>query len=197
MVGESDFLRLMAQVRSGDAAAAEELVRRYEPSIRRAVRLQLRDERLRRVLDSVDICQSVLASFFVRAATGQYDLDRPAQLLRLLLVMARNKLVSQARKPYVARRDGHFGPRGETERGELFASEPDPLAQAGGRDLLERVRERLSEEERGLADRRAQGQDWAFIAAEMGESPEALRKRLARALDRVTHELGLDELNHG
>ena len=41
------------------------------------MRIHLRDVRLRRVLDSTDICQSVLASFFVRAALGQYDLDTP------------------------------------------------------------------------------------------------------------------------
>jgi hypothetical protein len=31
----------------------------------------------------------------------------------------------------------------------------------------------------------------------LGGSPEALRKQLARALDRVSHQLGLDEWRHG
>ena len=34
-------------------------------------------ERLRRLFDSMDISQSVFASFFIRAALGQYELDRP------------------------------------------------------------------------------------------------------------------------
>ncbi len=38
-----------------------------------------------------------------------------------------------------------------------------------------------------------QGGQWAQIATELGSSPEAIRKRLARAVDRVAHELGLDE----
>ena len=96
------------RVRAGDQAAAVELVRRYEPAIRRVVRLQMRDPRLRRILDSMDVCQSVLASFFLRAATGQYDLNQPAQLLRLLAVMARNKVASQARTSYVTRRERPF-----------------------------------------------------------------------------------------
>ena len=54
------------RVRAGDEQAAAELVRRYEPLIRREVRFQLEDRRLCRVFDSMDICQSVLASFFVR-----------------------------------------------------------------------------------------------------------------------------------
>jgi RNA polymerase sigma-70 factor (ECF subfamily) len=196
MVGEHSFLDLIRRVRAGAADAAEELVRRYEPAIRRAVRLQLRDQRLRRVLDSMDICQSVLASFFVRAATGQFDLDRPAQLLNLLLTMARNKLVSQARKPYVVRREAN-ALDGEAAVARSLAPGPDPLSQIDSRDLLQQVRGRLSAAERQLADRRAQGQEWAEIGAALGESPEALRKRLTRALDRVTQELGLDELNHG
>jgi RNA polymerase sigma-70 factor (ECF subfamily) len=197
MAGDSSFLDLIRRVRAGDPDAAEVLVRRYEPAVRRAVRLQLRDERLRRVLDSTDICQSVLASFFVRAAVGQYDLDEPAQLLNLLLAMARHKLASQARKPYVTRRDGRFGPEGETERGELVEPGPGPVARADGRDLLQQVRARLTEEERRLADRRALGQGWAQIAAEEGGGAEALRKKLARALDRVSQQLGLDGPNHG
>jgi RNA polymerase sigma-70 factor (ECF subfamily) len=90
-------------VRAGDADAA--VVRRYEPEIRRAVRLRLTDPSLRRVLDSMDVCQSVLASFFVRAAAGQFDLEEPSQLLRLLVVMARNKLRDQVSYHRAARRD--------------------------------------------------------------------------------------------
>jgi RNA polymerase sigma-70 factor (ECF subfamily) len=57
--------------------AASELVRRHEPSIRFAARFRLADSRLGGLLDSMDICQSVLKSFFVRAASGQYDLETP------------------------------------------------------------------------------------------------------------------------
>jgi hypothetical protein len=35
----------------------------------------------------------VLGSFFVRAALGQYELNRPEQLFKLLASMAHNKLV--------------------------------------------------------------------------------------------------------
>ena len=47
----------------------------------------------------------------------------------------------------------------------------------------------LTAEERRLADLRAQGCDWAEIAARLGGSAEACRKQLARALDRVEHQL--------
>src|SRR5271168_2063640 len=105
MAEDSAFLELIQQVRAGDEAAATEVVRRYEHALLREIRLRLRDPRLRRALDSIDICQSVLASFFLRAASGQYQLETSSQLLRLLVAMARNKLASQARHSYVTRRD--------------------------------------------------------------------------------------------
>jgi DNA-directed RNA polymerase specialized sigma24 family protein len=64
-------------------------------------------------------------------------------------------------------------------------------------DLLREVRGLLSEEERQLADRRGLSLGWAEIAAELGGRPEALRKKLARALDRVARRLGLEELHQG
>jgi hypothetical protein len=70
------------------------------------------------------------------------------------------------------------------------------VQQAVGRELLQEFHRRLSAEERTLAEQRAVGRPWAEIASEHGESAEALRKRLTRAIDRVAQELRLDELIH-
>jgi DNA-directed RNA polymerase specialized sigma24 family protein len=195
MSGSDSFAKLMERVRRGDADGATELVRRYEPEIRRAVRLRLNDPRLRRVLDSMDVCQSVLANFFFRAAAGQFELDEPEQLLKLLVVMARNKVRDQASYLQAARRDQRrlqTDEAGDTDA--LTAGEASPSRVAAGRDLLEAVRQALTPEERYLADQRALGREWADLAAEKHEKADALRKRLGRALDRVARQLGLDEL---
>ena len=92
MGGDGSFRDLIRRVRARDQGAAAELMRVYEPAIRRAVRVRLVDERMRRVFDSADICQEVLVSFFARAALDQYELETPEQLLKLLTTMARNKL---------------------------------------------------------------------------------------------------------
>jgi RNA polymerase sigma factor (sigma-70 family) len=186
----NDFSELVRRVRAGDEEAAANLVRLYEAPIRRAVRMQLRDPRLRTVLDSMDICQSVLANFFVRAASGQFDLQQPANLLNLLVTMARNKLVTHARKSQNARRD----PAGFAAAVEsLASSDSTPSGQVARQELLLEVRKRLSEDERHLAEQRALGLEWTEIAAQQGGSPEALRKKLGRALDRVAKELGLED----
>src|SRR5262245_914953 len=51
MSDDASFQDLIRRVRGGDDAAAAELVRRYEPAIRRVVRLRLTDARLRRAFD--------------------------------------------------------------------------------------------------------------------------------------------------
>jgi RNA polymerase sigma factor (sigma-70 family) len=195
------FRALIARVRAGDEQAVAELVRRYEPAIRRAARVRLVDTRLNRLLDSMDICQSVMASFFVRAALGQYELETPDQLLRLLATMTRNKLAGQVKGHGAARRDfrrvtADEGDR-DTQEGAgaewIAGQDPTPSRDLAARELLDEAMRRLSPEERRILDCREQGGQWTEIAAELGSSPEAIRKRLARAVDRVAHELGLDE----
>jgi RNA polymerase sigma-70 factor (ECF subfamily) len=198
MEPESSFQDLIRRVRAGDPDAAAELVREYEPAIRRAVRVRLTDSRLRSALDSMDVCQSVLANFFVRAAAGQFDLDEPGQLLRLLAHMARNRLLDHVRHEQAGRRDRRRVQAGDSpalagvaDRGET------PSQLVAGRELLEVFRRQLSEQERLLADQRAQGRAWADIAAEVGGSPEALRKQMERAIERVARQMGLEEAAAG
>lgn len=188
---DAELANLLGRYRDGDPDAARDLVAAYEPHLRRIIRLRIRDSRLRRLFDSADICQSVLASFFLRLSLGQFDLENPAQLTRLLEVMARNAIATQARKAQVVRRD---------ER-EILADDaagpavPGPSAteQVAWRELVEIVHQRLTDEERRLSDLRAAGRAWTEIAGELGGTAEAARKRLERAFDRVARELGWED----
>ena len=107
LLEDNHFQDLVARVRNRDEAAAAESVRLYEGPIRRVVRLHLRDKQMRRVLDSMDVRQSVLASFFVRTVLGQYELDTPEKLLNLLTSIARNKVANQCSRLHA--RDAIFG----------------------------------------------------------------------------------------
>src|SRR5262245_41862542 len=151
MPDETSFQDLIQQVRGGDGDAAAELVRRHEPAIRRVARLRLTDPRLRRAFDSMDVCQSVLASFFVRAALGQYDLANPDQLLKLLAQMARHKVTDQMRRERAERRDlGRLVDDGAAACDVVAADEASPSRQVAGQELLVAFRERLSAEEKEL-----------------------------------------------
>jgi RNA polymerase sigma-70 factor (ECF subfamily) len=189
----SDIEDLIARVRGGDQDSAAELVREYEPYVRRAVRIRLRDPRLRSALDTADICQSVMASFFARLALGQYDLSEPRRLAALLVTMARSKVATRARRAEVTRRDRQGQGMVAQAVHAVLDRQPEPSRLVAGRDLLEQFHRRLEPDERALSDRRADGWTWTEIAAEVGSTPEALRKKLARALDRVACALGLDD----
>src|SRR5271165_875056 len=142
-MADNTFADFLLRIRAGDEQAAVELVRRYESAVRVEVRMRLADSRLRRVLDSMDVCQSVLASFFVRVAAGQYDLERPEQLVRLLVTIARNKVAYQARRQRAQRRDQRRDVALEGQDQEPLDAGPSPSRVASGRELLAELRRRL------------------------------------------------------
>jgi RNA polymerase sigma-70 factor (ECF subfamily) len=189
-MADDSFAAFLNRVRAGDEQAAAELCQRFAPIIRREVRLRLTDPSVYRTLDEEDVCQSVLASFFCRASLGQYDLQDPAQLRRLLLRMAGNKLAHAARRLRTQKRGGGRLPDGVEGVADHAAS---ASRVAAGRELLEQVRQRLGEEERRVAELRALGHEWAEIARQLGGTPDGRRMQLTRALDRISGELGLDD----
>jgi RNA polymerase sigma factor (sigma-70 family) len=194
MADSDTFADFMHRIRAGDESAAAELVRRYEPLIRREVRLHLEDRRQLLLFDSMDICQSVLASFFARTASGEYDLERPEQLIRLLVSMARTKVVSAARTEHRQRRDRRRLQQDASETlSQLPSDDPTPSELLAGKELLERVRQALSADERRLSELRSQGLAWDDIAARMGGTVQARPMQLSRALERISRDLGLDD----
>jgi RNA polymerase sigma factor (sigma-70 family) len=190
---QEPFADFFQRIRAGDQQAAADLVRRYESVIRREVRMRLNDPSLYRLVDSIDVCQSVLNKFFLKAAVGAFDLEQPQQLVALLVGMAHNKVISLARKQKAQRRDARRLERAGVEQIDPVGSEATPSRVASGKELLEQVRQRLSPEDRQVADLRGQGFSWPEIAAQVGGTPDGRRVQLSRALDRVSQQLGLDE----
>ena len=194
MSEEAKFTDFVRRIRAGDQQAAADLVREYEPLIRREIHFQLEDQRLRRVFDSMDVCQSVLASFFLRTAAGEYELEDPRQLLKLLVSMARHKLASAARREHRQRRDHRrLTPGGVDALENVARNEPTPSQQVAGKELLERFRASLTDEEQQLVDLRSDGLGWDEVAKRVGGNATARRMQLARAVERVVRELKLDE----
>jgi RNA polymerase sigma factor (sigma-70 family) len=190
-MSEASFAELIERVRHGEAAAVEALLKQYEPTVRRAIRVRMVNPRLRRIVDSMDLCQSVMGSFFVRAALGQYDLGSPQQLVALLVRLARNKVANRARHEQAQRRDIRRADGDASAAERVAGRQESPSDIVAAAELLEQFRARLDERERYLAEQRALGREWHDIAAELGEGAEALRKQLSRAVDRVGQELGL------
>jgi RNA polymerase sigma-70 factor (ECF subfamily) len=163
------FSELIERVGSGDEQAASQLVKEFEPVVRRELRFRLRDSRARLELDSMDISQSVLSNFFVRAATRQYDLKESGDLIRLLVTMTRNKVAEKLRSEHRQRRDSRRTILG-VENVVLASPDPTPSRVLAGKELLQQVRECLNEKERQLVDLRCQGFSWEEIAGSIGGS---------------------------
>jgi DNA-directed RNA polymerase specialized sigma24 family protein len=171
---QTSFLDMLQRIRQGDGEAARKLVNQYEQEVRRIIRVRLTDPRLRRQIDSIDICQSVMGDFFIRVGLGQFDLETPEQLIKLLATMSRNRLLNHVAKQQAERRD--------VRRMEVMASnelsiaghEPTPSQIVANRELLETFRVRLSPDELYLANQRAEGRGWKELSDELKEPSDTL-----------------------
>lgn len=187
----SSFQSFIARLRAGDQEAAASLVRSYEPEIRRAIRLRLTDPMLRAAFDSADVCQSILGRFFAKVENGHFQLETPRQLLYLLTAMARNSLIDRIRgeqsRKYRLHRDlaSLMGTRDEP----CATAIDDPAIACLDRDLLSELERRLPPDQRRVANLRVAGWTWEEIAAEVGGTAEALRKRFTRNCASISDDL--------
>ncbi len=192
MTSDPDLTDLVRRLRDQDPEAIAELVRRYEPDIRRIARVRLARFGLRHLVDSVDIAQSVFGRFLSRLQTGGLEFESTDKLLRLLTVIAVNRVTSHARRERLRVRP--VGQGGDDQPG-LIDTAPDPQPGAGrvvaAREQLDWLFRSLGQDERALLTGRLAGKEWAELAADRGVGADALRKRLSRALDEIGGRLGL------
>jgi RNA polymerase sigma factor (sigma-70 family) len=193
----SSFVSLIERLRRGDEDAARCLLNRYEPALRRIVAMRLMDRKLRGVVDTEDICQSVFGSFFVRLGMGQYEITDESDLLRLLATMVRNKVVSKKRRRTLEQRDDVQVIIKERHAGNRAGSEPSPSERVTYEELVREAEGMLSPDERELISLRKQGIGWIEIGNRLGEDPDCLRKRMGRTMDLVIEQLGLEEIRRG
>jgi RNA polymerase sigma-70 factor (ECF subfamily) len=180
-----DFADFLRRIRAGDHAAARELVQRYEPLIRREVRMRIGDDRLNRAFDSADVSQSVFASFFNRAAGGEYELDQPEQLVRLLVSMARNRLVSRVRRERRLVRDVRRLTAEPSALDQVADAQPSPSELLSRKEELEFLKSTLTDQEHEIFELRCAGLSWDDVAQRLGGTAQARRMQLSRGLDRL------------
>lgn len=185
----NELAELLTRVREGDEEAARLLVQRYESAIRIAVRTNLSDPRLRRQFDSLDVCQSVLASFFFHLSSGSYDLSVPAQLSALLTKMAQNKVRMRARDQFRQRRDVRRLSQVDIETVKIRGCQAGPDEGVDDQDLLQHALQMMPPEIRVIADRRMAGESWLEIADAIGGTSDGRRKQFERAILPIAQSL--------
>lgn len=95
---------LLRRLQKGNEDAATQLYLRYAERLRLLARAECSPELARRV-EVDDIVQSVFASFFRGVGRGFYDVPAGAELWRLLLVIALNKIRAKGAFHRAAKRD--------------------------------------------------------------------------------------------
>ena len=192
-MGDDSFSELVGRAERGDREATGELIRLYEPLIRREVRFELLDNRLRRVLDESDVCQSVAARFFVGLWAEKFDFQKPEDLAKLLKEMVHNRVVDHARRWTATKRDYRRNvepdPDAPVDPAGPGATPSRIVADA---EIVAECERRLSPGEREMLELRRQDTSWAEIGAAQGLSPDNARIKFGRAIKRISQELGLE-----
>ena len=67
-----ELRRFLQILQSGDQQAIEAVLHELDPFLRKIIRLRLLDGRLRRVMDTTDIFQSLLKDFLSPKGEGQF-----------------------------------------------------------------------------------------------------------------------------
>jgi hypothetical protein len=112
---------------------------------------------------------------------GRFELNRPEELAKLLSAMVRFKVATKARRLSVTLREVLE----LDESKDRADSGPGPEKPVDDRDSLETILKQFEEDELELLIRRLDDQPWSEIAVAVGGTAEGLRKKLARALERV------------
>jgi RNA polymerase sigma-70 factor (ECF subfamily) len=181
--GPSDH-SLLQRYRRGSQDAATQLYLRYAKRLRGLAGQQLSPALAGRV-DLDDVVQSVFGSFFRRARDGYYDVPAGEELWRLFLVLALNKIRSQAAFHRAARRDvgRTIGLEGAA------AGEPDDGGDGASFSLLHMVigeaLDRLPAPQRQMVELRVEGFEVAEIADKIGRSKRTTERLLQEARQRL------------
>jgi len=177
-------LTLLQRLRAGDAAARENLVARYLPRLTRWAHGRL-PSGSRDLSDTQDLVQITLVR--VLSQLQGFEHQGGGSLLGYLQQALLNVMRNEIRR---SRRRGEHGELPEN----LTADEDDsPLAQAAGRERVqryERALAQLTRREQELVVMRVElGLDNAEMAIELGGTPDAVRMALRRATARLVEVL--------
>ena len=188
---EKSFSEKLDALRRGIPGAHEAFLEEYGPYVRRALRIRLRRTLLQAAADSADLCQSVMASFLLRLAAGQFELANEIDMRRLLAAMAHKKFLMFRRYELASKRDRRLTQsltREPTSKAEWAPGESLNVLQ----NVEQKLRQLLTAEEYQLFELRQQGIAWNSIAENKAIDATTLRKRYSRALSRVAIQLGID-----
>ncbi|MBL8793123.1 MAG: sigma-70 family RNA polymerase sigma factor [Planctomycetia bacterium] len=180
---------LGARLRARDAAAAEEVFRRYTGRLIALARSRL-SAKLAKRIDAEDIVQSAYRSFFSGASAGQLEVRQGADLWGLLATITLRKLRRQvqqhsAQKRSMRKEQNFENPDGVfTLPAEVLTQEPSPVEALALVDQVEQVMRQLNPLQRRMVELRLQGHNLDEIAVQT----QRCRRTVCRILEHVRNQ---------
>jgi RNA polymerase sigma-70 factor (ECF subfamily) len=179
---------LLARLTGGDAQAAEEVFRAYEPYLRIVVRRQL-PASLRAKFDSGDVLQSVWADLLRGFRQGDWQFATTAQLRGFLLRVTRNRLIDRRRR--FGKALAHERPLAAPgERGPT-CKQPRPSEVAQADDLWQRMLALCPPAHHEVLRLKRQGLSLAEVASRTGLHEGSVRRILRQLARQLAEEQAL------
>lgn len=184
------FSHLLVRLREGDDNAAHEIYEQFGDHIRRLSRVWLSRRKLGRLMDSEDICQSVLGDFFNRYKNGEYSLSEPKHLRALLSRIATSRLLYHWERHRAAKRDLGRMEENAFEDALLHAHRESTASDVlAGKEVVAECQKILSAKQWRLVVMRNEGASWKTIAHAFEKTDAAVRMEYSRAIAHVANRL--------
>ena len=191
----NSFAEFLAQLQSGDDAAARELFGRFANQLIVLARRHI-DGGLRHKVEPEDVVQSAYKSFFFRYGAGKLAAVNWNSLWGLLTLITVRKCAERAAYHRAERRDAarEVSPAADGEGApwlEPFGREPTPIEAAMLSETLERLLASLDEEERPILELSLQGYSTREISEMLGRAERTvrlLREGVRHRLERMQSE---------
>ena len=192
--------RWIAELKAGDASAAQQLWTRYQADLHQLARKML-GSAPRKAADEEDVAASVFESICLGAARGRFqDLATRDELWWLLVTITRQKAVSQVRYEVRQKRGGgkvrseadilRPGPGQSFRLDDLIADSPTPEFLATMNEEQHRLLSLLRNDQlRRVAVMKIQGYTHEEIAADLGISSRSVIRKVNLIRERWAAEL--------
>ncbi|MDM4017480.1 RNA polymerase sigma factor [Roseiconus lacunae] len=187
----SDSSGLPRETKSASGSASlDEVWNAFGSQLRRRARTRLRQYGLTGQTESMDICNEVMVDLARRSDADQLTAE---DILSYILRAIDNEVVDTFRTLARHCRDFRRNESTPVEDIKLRTEQTSPSQVALRREVADRVRSILGEQDAVAVDMMLENRDWSEIGERLGVKADTARMRVRRALQRVRDEIGLRE----
>ncbi|MCD0458080.1 RNA polymerase sigma factor [Roseiconus lacunae] len=172
------------------SASLDEVWNAFGSQLRRRARTRLRQYGLTGQTESMDICNEVMVDLARRSDADQLTAE---DILSYILRAIDNEVVDTFRTLARHCRDFRRNESTPVEDIKLRTEQTSPSQVALRREVADRVRSILGEQDAVAVDMMLENRDWSEIGERLGVKADTARMRVRRALQRVRDEIGLRE----